>query len=165
MPNWCVNDVRFSGNEQAIENVTSLILKMSALEKATQNGQRPFFLKRDSERYFFEIKSWRDGNDYLLSYLTKWVPNASDVLRIGQKYNVSFVDAVEQNNGIYHRDLFCPGKIPLHSELELNELMSIDFDPQTDEYLFEGMRFEYVGNCVQFILDRKLLLLRNQFWK
>lgn len=158
MPNWCYNQVDFSGAEKDLKKVTTLFLAMSAREGEEGQGQKPDFLgdEEPEDSYFFDINAdeFEDGYDtHSITYNTKWVPNLNDVLRIANHFNVDFEHQYEELGMQLYGKYRYQDKVLNHKCLEDADLSR--FDWSGDEVLFDGEPCESEAEQLETLLESK----------
>ena len=81
MPNWCWNNVEFTGEQKNIDNLSKLFEKTIEIQEITGQGQLLFGLEGSIDGYMFEISNVDQGEGYLmLSFQSRWSPIPYDIV-------------------------------------------------------------------------------------
>lgn len=138
MPNWCYNQIRFTGDESNVKKAIELFSQMEKLENETHEGQKPEFSKLDD--CFFSI----DVSDDLISFESRWTPNVNSCVEIAKKFDLNFEYTYDEcGNMIFGKAIYTAG----NEEAEELDLCDSDFDlfeydEENDVYYFEGETYE-----------------------
>jgi len=152
MANWCLNTVTFQAESAEIDKLQELFLNMQAQFMLKVAGQLPPFLKADTG-YLFDI----DMADNVLTYMTKWVPNADVICQIADHYDADFVMRYEEcAMGIYGETAYTNGELT-DICLEMEDFDQYSYDEGREVYLFEGDTFEDSDEILEILLTRRKL--------
>jgi hypothetical protein len=102
MPNWCWNNVQFSGEHKNLENVGKLFKKTIDIQEKTGSGQLLFGIEESIDGYFFNI-NLDSGPDWLsISFESRWSPIVNDIVRIAELFNLTFTYEYEEGGNALH---------------------------------------------------------------
>jgi|GEM_PF-5362180 len=148
----CENYVLFSGTKQAIKKVELLFAEMQELELSTGQGQYPAFFPSAPKRHFYNIVRVASGDDYFVSFDTKYYPNIHDLLLIADQCEVFFkLNSKLPEMGLYEKYVYKPDKSCQHARIDPDDFFAVDIDPVTNPF--------DLYDCFDRILDFKLALL------
>jgi hypothetical protein len=108
MPNWCWNNVEFTGEEKNLENLSKLLDKTIEMQEKTGQGQLLFGLESSIDGYMFNISNIDSGEGWLkLSFDSRWAPIPNEIIRIAELFNLQFVcDYEEGGMSLYGKYTF-----------------------------------------------------------
>lgn len=108
MPNWCWNNVEFTGEQKNVENLYKLFEKTIDMQEKTGRGQLLFGLDGSIDGYMFEISNLAQGDNYLtLSFQSRWSPIPNEIVRIAELFNLQFeYDYEEGGMNLYGKYTF-----------------------------------------------------------
>ena len=108
MPNWCWNNVEFTGEQKNIDNLSKLFEKTIEMQEITGQGQLLFGLEGSIDGYMFEISNVDQGEGYLiLSFQSRWSPIPYDIVRIAELFNLQFTYSYDEGGmSIYGKYTF-----------------------------------------------------------
>lgn len=97
MPNWCWNNVEFTGEQKNVENLYKLFEKTIDMQEKTGHGQLLFGLDGSIDGYMFEISNLDQGDNYLtLSFQSRWAPIPNDIVRIAELFDLQFTYSYDE---------------------------------------------------------------------
>ena len=97
MPNWCWNNVEFTGEQKNVENLYKLFEKTIYMQEKTGYGQLLFGLDGSIDGYMFEISNLDQGDNYLtLSFSSRWAPIPNDIVRIAELFDLQFTYSYDE---------------------------------------------------------------------
>jgi len=98
MPNWCWNNVEFTGKQKNVENLSKLIDKTIEMQEKTGMGQLLFGLEGSIDGYMFDICNVDSGEGWLtLSFQSRWAPIPNDIVRIAELFDLQFTYDYEES--------------------------------------------------------------------
>ena len=103
MPNWCWNNVEFTGKEKNLNNLSKLIDKTIEMQEKTGEGQLLFGLEGSIDGYMFDICNVDSGEGWLtLSFQSRWAPIPNDIVRIAELFDLQFTYDYEEGGNALH---------------------------------------------------------------
>lgn len=150
MENWCSNSVRFSGDPGAIHEITWLFRAMSALEKETEQAQRPPFI------------AGKDGDiqnidffDSSIFFETPSVPNIDLLVQIADRYGADFaLDYHELGCSVFGEADYVQGTLT-DIRLGLEDFEQFSYDLQEQAYMYEGLYYDSDAEILEIMLAIK----------
>lgn len=150
MPNWCVNNVMFFGDN--VDKVDKLFDKLMEKQNALGVGVRPDWkaCEKHEARYMFEIYKNEPGN---YQFESKWSPCLSLMFLIGRRLKVAFeISWEEMGMSLYGSATFDPS---------MSEVMMIrdascsnyKYDEDTEMYTYKGEEYEHLSELMCDIID------------
>ena len=108
MPNWCCNNIEFTGEQKNVDNLSKLIDKTIEMQEKTGHGQLLFGLDGAIDGYMFEISNVDSDEGWIMfSFQSKWSPIPNDMVRIAELFNLQFTcDYEESGNGVFGKHTF-----------------------------------------------------------
>lgn len=157
MANWCSNTVEFKGDANQLASLKVFFEQMAAEEKRTRHGQLPDFTATRDYGYLFEI-SWE--ND-ILTYETKWAPNAEVLVQIADKFQTGFLYTYcEPGMVIYGEAVYEDGHLK-DIYLEDDDLDRYSYDEKAETYTFENREYDSEYEILDTLLEQKKDALNN----
>jgi hypothetical protein len=154
MANWCNNSVVFSADEATLDKIRNLFMEIQQKQEAGDSFQLPSFAKSDKG----VMRDIIIGK-HQLSFETRWEPNLELMIETAQFYGASFVSRFsEMANGICGEASFSDKTLRLVT-LEPEDFMAIRYDPTQRGYPWGDEVFEYEGDLLDHILDRKIAMI------
>jgi len=154
MPNWCSNSVVFSADEQTLENIRNMFANIQQKQEALGFYQLPSFAKSD--------KGVMNGiviSKNRFSFETREEPNVELMIETAQFYGASFVSRFSVvANGIYGEASFADRTLRLVT-LGPEDFMAVRYDHSQKGYPWRDDIFEYPGDLLDHILDRKIAMI------
>jgi len=108
MPNWCWNNVEFTGEQKNIENLCKLLEKTVDMQEKTGMGQLLFGLDGSIDGYMFDICNIDSDEGWVsLAFQSRWSPIPNDIVRIAELFNLQFTyDYEESGMGLFGKYTF-----------------------------------------------------------
>lgn len=154
MANWCSNSVVFSADEPTLEKIRNMFADIQQKQEAGGFYQLPSFAKSD-KGVMTDIVIAQNR----FSFETRWEPNLELMIETAQFYGASFVSRFsEMANGIYGEASFADKTLRLVT-LDPEDFMAVRYDPSLKGYPWDDDIFEYQGDLLDHILDRKIAML------
>jgi hypothetical protein len=98
MPNWCWNNIEFTGEQKNIENLSKLIDKTIEMQNKTGSGQLLFGLDGSIDGYMFDICNEDSDEGWIMfSFQSRWAPIPNDMARIAELFNLQFTYSYEES--------------------------------------------------------------------
>lgn len=98
MPNWCWNNVEFTGEQKNVENLYKLFEKTIDIQEKTGMGQLLFGLEGSIDGYMFEISNLDSDEGWIsLSFQSRWAPIPNDIVRIAELFNLQFTYSYDES--------------------------------------------------------------------
>lgn len=99
MPNWCSNNVTFTGTEANLNNFQRCLDKTIEIQDSHGNGEMLVGLEGVLDGYMFWIQTTDTG---IISFESRWEPIPQDMVRIAQLFDLEFeYEYEESGNSIY----------------------------------------------------------------
>jgi len=135
MPNWCFNQITFSGSESNLQKMTDLFAELQAEEVKEQCGQKPLFVTTDN--YFFGIQII---NEETIHFESRWSPLIEECTQIAKELNLNFQYTYEEcGNQIFGKAIYTEGDEEAEVlELESSDYDLFDYDEENDTYNYKG---------------------------
>lgn len=156
MPNWCYNHVEFKG--ERVKEVQELLKAGEAHNESTRNGWLPEFLLNDDHKYLFYISNISELRDGSLAFSceTKWTPAISVFEELCKRFDLSAeVEYSEDGLGVFGRYFYNEG-VALDFYLDGKELAEVDYDCDTDSYIYQGKKVNSDVEIYDKMLDDKI---------
>jgi hypothetical protein len=108
MPNWCWNNVEFTGEQKNVENLCKLLEKTVDMQEKTGMGQLLFGLDGSIDGYMFDICNIDSDEGWVsLAFQSRWSPIPNDIVRIAELFNLQFTyDYEESGMGLFGKYTF-----------------------------------------------------------
>lgn len=94
MPNWCSNNVTFTGTEANLNNFQRLLDKTIKVQESHGNGEMLIRLEGVLDGYMFWIQTTDTG---VISFESRWNPIPQDIVRIAQLFDLDFEYEYEES--------------------------------------------------------------------
>ena len=154
MPNWCSSSVVFSADEPTLEKIRNMFADIQQKQEVGGFYELPSFAKSD-KGVMTDIVIAQNR----FSFETRWEPNLELMIETAQFYGASFVSRLsEMANGIYGEACFADKTLRLVT-LDPEGFMAGRYDPSLKGYPWDDDIFEYQGDLLDYILDRKIAML------
>lgn len=135
MANSCFNDIRFSGSKEELSKVKELFVKLAEVQYCSRIQVAEVFFNQEPQNIYMSVEFREQGDDFIVSYQTRWVPNFQDSLKIAQEIEVSFIyDAFEFGCMIYQRCIYVYGESLHFPKMIQKEFAVYDFDGDSVPY-------------------------------
>ena len=151
MPNWCFNQIEFTGEEANVQKVISLFLEMREREIKTNEGQKPEFSELDD--YFFSISV----DDNYISFESRWSPIVGSCVEIAKNFDLNFQYTYDESgNQIFGKAIYTAGNEGAE-ELDLSDadFDLFDYDEENDCYNYNGETHESDNEIKELIFEKK----------
>lgn len=154
MPNWCYNQLYFTGNKVAVKEAKELFIQMMDECNKTNEGQKPIFIEDVEEGYFFDIQAYAKDNQ--ISYETRWTPNIKDVVKIAEKWKGLDFTLNYQERGclIFGKAIYKDGNLSIY-DLSGSTQQSVDYDQDEDMYSFKDKCSASEGEILEDIFEEE----------
>ena len=154
MTNWCSNSVTFSADEPTLEKIRNLFADIQQKQEARGFYQLPSFAKSDKG-----VMTGMVIGKNRFSFETREEPNLELMIETAQFYGASFVSRFSViANGIYGEASFADKTLRLVT-LDPEDFRAIRYDPSLRGYPCGDDVFEYPGDLLDHILDRKIAMV------
>jgi len=154
MQNWCANTVEFSADEPTLEKIRSLFAEIQQKQEAGGLYQLPSFAKSDKG-----VMTGIVIRQNRFSFETLGEPNLELMIETAQFYRASFVSRFSQvANGIYGEASFADSTLRLVT-LDQEDFKAVRYDQSLRGYPWADDIFEYAGDLLDHILDRKIAMI------
>lgn len=158
MENWCSNVVQFTGDPEALKEIDWLFRAMSALERKTQEGQRPPFI-HNNDGYLFNIDFF-DGKIY---FETASTPNIDLLVQFADRYQTEFkLDYQELGCSVFGEANYRQG-ILNDIRLDVEDFELFSYDLEKEAYIFKGLYYYSDVEILEIMLELKKEKLDNPF--
>ena len=154
MPNWCSNQLYFSGAEEKVMEARTLFNEMMLNSEKTNEGQKPDFIGEMKEGYFFDIYAYLE-DDEQISYETRWTPNTADVVVIADHFGLGFeLTYQELGNCVFGKAIYKDGEL---TELDLleNDTNKITYREVSDKYFYKNDEYESDIEPLEMLFEEK----------
>lgn len=94
MPNWCSNNVTFTGDEKNLNRFQKVLEKTIEIQSLHGNGEILFGLENALDGYMFWIQTSDTG---IISFESRWAPIPQDIVRIAQLFDLEFEYEYEES--------------------------------------------------------------------
>lgn len=157
MGNWCLNEVRFIGDDLQLKELEKMITEVIKQESKSGRGQL-FPMAETKEGYLFEI-SYEDGN---LRYLTKYMPNTPVIMALADYLGMDYVHLYcEPAMGVFGQDAYQKGQV-FEVFISAEDYGKFDFE-YGKGYTFGGKLYPTEDEVLRLILNQKMQeLLKKQ---
>jgi hypothetical protein len=149
MTNWCLNTVRFFGEEQKLREIDWLFNVMDIQQDKTRQGQLPPFIDAN-QGYFYDIVV-EEGE---IKDETLTGQNTDILVQIADHFGVGFLhEYYEPGRWIYGEAVY---KDQMLSDIciESEDVSLVEY--RGDEgYLFEGRSYQTDMEILELLLERK----------
>ena len=155
MPNWCWNNVEFTGEQKNVENLYKLFEKTIDMQEKTGHGQLLFGLDGSIDGYMFEISNVDQGEGYLmLSFQSRWAPIPNDIVRIAELFDLQFTYSYDEGGmSLYGKYTFeiIDGEGNLYEQSATEEQVSACtfMEDDDDEDSPSGFDYEKLENFIE----------------
>lgn len=148
--NWCSHFVQFTGSPESLKEIEWLFRAMSALEKETQQGQRPPFIK-NNDGCLCNI----DLFDKKVYFETIATPNIDLLTQVADRFQTGFIlDYHELGHSIFGEATYDQGKI--HDiRLDIEDFEKFNYDLEEQAYMFEGFYYDSDAEILEIMLEMK----------
>lgn len=157
MGNWCLNEVRFIGDELQLQELGKMIAEVIKREEKSGRGQL-FPVAEVKEGYLFEM-SYTDGQ---LRYLTKYMPNTVMIMALADYLELDYVHLYcEPAMGVFGQYSYHKGQL-FEVFISAEDYAKFDFE-YGKGYTFEDKLYLTEDEVLRIILNQKSQeLLKNQ---
>jgi hypothetical protein len=152
MANMCSNTVVFEADENQMQSLQNLFLKMAEQEIKESKGQIPPDIE-DNGEYMFDIR-W---DEQVLYYETRWSPNIDTMRQVADKFHISFTyDYEERGNMVFGQAEYRSGNLT-DTRLDGEDFDLFEYDEGTNNYNFRDEVYESEYEILELLLDEKKL--------
>lgn len=151
MPNWCSNQILFTGSEENQKKVIKLFIDLQEKENKENCGQKPEFSNLDD--YFFNI--YIDGET--IDFETRWSPKIELCIEIAKHFELNFeCTYIESGNQIFGKTIYTE-KNEQAEELDLDnfDYNLFSYDDDNDSYNYKGENYESDFEILEKIWEEK----------
>lgn len=154
MPNWCNNQLFFSGSEAAVKEAKALFFEMMENCIKTNEGQIPSFMDNPEQGYFFDISCYPEEEQ--ISFNTKHSPNINDLVRVAQNWEGLDFELTyqESSNMVFGMAIYKDGVLKTY-DLEQGDFARIEFIEKSDIYVLDGEESESEEEFLEDIFEQK----------
>jgi hypothetical protein len=136
MPNWCSNNVTFTGNEENLNRFQRVIEKTIKIQESHGNGEILFSLENAIDGYMFWIQTSDTG---VISFESRWNPIPQDMVKIAQLFDLEFEYSYEESGcDLYGTYTYQDGMLMCQSltedEIEMCKVQNEDEDFHDVDY-------------------------------
>lgn len=139
MPNWCSNNVTFTGLEENLNKFQRLLEKTIEIQNLHGNGEMLVGLEGVLEGYMFWINTSDTG---VISFESRWAPIPQDMVRIAQMFDLEFEYEYEESGcDLYGRYTYEAGMLMCQclSEEEADSCKTYDAEEELHDVDYEKL--------------------------
>jgi hypothetical protein len=155
MPNWCNNNVIFSGEN--VDKVDEMFAKIIEEQQANDLGMRPDWeaCKKNDALYMFYIEK-NDIGSY--RFQSKWAPAMNTIYLIGRRFKIAFeMDWDEPGMGLYGKMIFDPSMPDVVMMADASNT-NFRYDNEKERYIYNGEEYESEYEFIDDVIDTTPLL-------
>ena len=156
MPNWCSNHIEFTGAR--VNELKTVIEDGKEFVEKMNQGWLPSFLPENTYHYLFDISDIYTNKDGSISFSceSKWSPPTDAVVAICKHFDLSVnMEYCESGMGIFGR-YFYNGGAELDFFLDQEEIDMVEYDIDTDCYIYQGKTVDSDMEIYEKMLDDKI---------
>ena len=150
MANMCDNNVIFTGDPQAIENVKALFREMQEKQEQTGEWHLPSYVTAPFS-YMQEISI----NQATINYQMRWHPNFEGLIQIAEHHQLDFVTNYDELSNCIFGQAIYKNKLFNDFRLEPHDFSSYNYDPQTGLYVYENKNYSFEWPIFEQMLEKK----------
>jgi hypothetical protein len=144
MPNWCSNNVTFTGNEDNLNNFQKVLEKTIEIQDSHGNGEMLFVLEGVIDGYMFWIQTTDTG---VISFESRWSPIPQDMVRIAQLFDLEFEYEYEESGGNLYGKYIYKNGVLTDQYLDEDDIETCKIHKEDDE--FPDMDYEKLWDLVE----------------
>lgn len=139
MPNWCSNNVTFTGTEENLNKFQRLLDKTIKIQESHGNGEMLIGLDGVLDGYMFWIHTANTG---VISFESRWNPIPQDIVRIAQLFDLEFEYEYEESGcDLYGKYTYENGMLMCQclSEEEADSCKTYDKDEEIYDFDYDKL--------------------------
>lgn len=154
MPNWCNNNVIFSGEN--VDKVDELFAKLIEKQSISHLGMRPDWEACDKydAMYMFDIEKNDDGS---YRFDSRWSPPLNTIYLIGRRFKIAFeMEWDEPGLALYGKMIFDPSMPDVVMMADASET-NFQYDEEEEVYIYNGEKYESEYDFIEDVINNSPL--------
>jgi len=150
MPNWCINNVMFSGEN--ISKVDKLFNELMKQQASSGLGVLPHWkaCEKNQARHMFEIQYLGDGT---YQFESKWAPALIAMFLIGRRLKIAFEISWEEiGMSLYGSATFDPS-MPDVMMIRDASCTNYKYDEDSEMYIYNAEEYECLSELMCDVID------------
>jgi hypothetical protein len=153
MANWCMNTVKFYGDEQQIKELKSLFRKLARIGKKTSCGQRPDFATGKEPSFFDIMVSAKEKNR--ICYYSKRVPNNAVLKEVADHFKLDFINTYAEPEMEFYGEASYKNGVLRIIRLDTYDKRLLNYDREQGGYVYEGQVYDDEWPVCVKLVERK----------